>query len=243
MTSRPRESAVSTRARPVSRMKSAFDFLPCSTTISPRRKRRLTTLSAMPCAWSLVEQREQRHAPDQVEIRQHRHREVAFQVRGGRADAADAVKISCFQQSGYCHHIRALTPAGSHPMSDLRVTSRRAPNLPPSMSSPTQHANVLILGSGPAGYTAAIYAARANLKPMLVTGIAQGGQLMTTTDVDNWPADVDGVHGPRPDAALPEARRALRHRRSCSTTSTRSTCRKRPFTLQRRLAAATPATR
>jgi thioredoxin reductase (NADPH) len=59
-----------------------------------------------------------------------------------------------------------------------------------------KHAHVLILGSGPAGYTAAIYAARANLKPMLVTGIAQGGQLMTTTDVDNWPADVDGVMGP-----------------------------------------------
>jgi thioredoxin reductase (NADPH) len=58
------------------------------------------------------------------------------------------------------------------------------------------HAKVLILGSGPAGYTAAIYAARANLKPMLVTGIAQGGQLMTTTDVDNWPADVSGVMGP-----------------------------------------------
>jgi thioredoxin reductase (NADPH) len=65
------------------------------------------------------------------------------------------------------------------------------------MSSPTaRHARVLILGSGPAGYTAAIYAARANLAPMLVTGIAQGGQLMTTTDVDNWPADVDGVMGP-----------------------------------------------
>ena len=59
-----------------------------------------------------------------------------------------------------------------------------------------QHAGVLILGSGPAGYTAALYAARANLKPVLVTGIAQGGQLMTTTDVDNWPADVDGVMGP-----------------------------------------------
>ena len=59
-----------------------------------------------------------------------------------------------------------------------------------------QHAKVLILGSGPAGYTAAIYAARANLSPMLITGIAQGGQLMTTTDVDNWPADVDGVQGP-----------------------------------------------
>jgi thioredoxin reductase (NADPH) len=58
------------------------------------------------------------------------------------------------------------------------------------------HARVLILGSGPAGYTAALYAARANLEPVLVTGIAQGGQLMTTTDVDNWPADVAGVMGP-----------------------------------------------
>lgn len=63
------------------------------------------------------------------------------------------------------------------------------------MSTP-RHARVLILGSGPAGYTAAIYAARANLQPMLITGMAQGGQLMTTTDVDNWPADVDGVQGP-----------------------------------------------
>jgi thioredoxin reductase (NADPH) len=59
-----------------------------------------------------------------------------------------------------------------------------------------QHAEVLILGSGPAGYTAAIYAARANLQPMLITGMAQGGQLMTTTEVDNWPADVAGVMGP-----------------------------------------------
>ena len=59
-----------------------------------------------------------------------------------------------------------------------------------------KHAKVLILGSGPAGYTAAIYAARANLKPLLITGIAQGGQLMTTTEVDNWPADVHGVQGP-----------------------------------------------
>jgi thioredoxin reductase (NADPH) len=58
------------------------------------------------------------------------------------------------------------------------------------------HARVLILGSGPAGYTAAVYAARANLKPVLVTGLAQGGQLMTTTDVDNWPADAMGVQGP-----------------------------------------------
>jgi len=59
-----------------------------------------------------------------------------------------------------------------------------------------RHARLLILGSGPAGYTAAVYAARANLKPLLVTGLAQGGQLMTTTDVDNWPADADGIQGP-----------------------------------------------
>ncbi len=63
------------------------------------------------------------------------------------------------------------------------------------MSSP-RHVQLLILGSGPAGYSAAVYAARANLKPVLITGIAQGGQLMTTTDVDNWPADAEGVQGP-----------------------------------------------
>ncbi|CAG2142948.1 thioredoxin-disulfide reductase [Cupriavidus plantarum] len=60
----------------------------------------------------------------------------------------------------------------------------------------SKHAKVLILGSGPAGYTAAVYAARANLNPVLVTGLAQGGQLMTTTDVENWPADANGVQGP-----------------------------------------------
>ena len=64
------------------------------------------------------------------------------------------------------------------------------------MPAATQHAKVLILGSGPAGYTAAVYAARANLNPVLITGMAQGGQLMTTTEVDNWPADVHGVQGP-----------------------------------------------
>ncbi|MFT0547415.1 thioredoxin-disulfide reductase [Allopusillimonas ginsengisoli] len=63
------------------------------------------------------------------------------------------------------------------------------------MSAP-KHAKVLILGSGPAGYSAAVYAARANLEPVLITGLEQGGQLMTTTDVDNWPADADGVQGP-----------------------------------------------
>ena len=59
-----------------------------------------------------------------------------------------------------------------------------------------KHAKVLILGSGPAGYTAAVYAARANLNPVLITGLEQGGQLMTTTEVDNWPADAAGVQGP-----------------------------------------------
>jgi len=62
--------------------------------------------------------------------------------------------------------------------------------------SDTKHCRVLILGSGPAGYSAAVYAARANLKPVIVTGIEQGGQLMTTTDVDNWPGDVEGLQGP-----------------------------------------------
>ncbi len=65
-----------------------------------------------------------------------------------------------------------------------------------SAASSHRHARVLILGSGPAGYAAAVYAARANLNPVLVTGLAQGGQLMTTTEVDNWPADVQGVQGP-----------------------------------------------
>ena len=64
------------------------------------------------------------------------------------------------------------------------------------MTQTTRHCPLLILGSGPAGYTAAVYAARANLKPVLITGLAQGGQLMTTTEVDNWPADADGVQGP-----------------------------------------------
>ena len=88
--------------------------------------------------------------------------------------------------------------------------------------SNTKHSKVLILGSGPAGYTAAVYAARANLHPTLITGIAQGGQLMTTTDVDNWPADVHGVQGPD------LMQRFLEHpndsrRRSSSTISTQST--------------------
>ena len=60
----------------------------------------------------------------------------------------------------------------------------------------TRHVHLLILGSGPAGYSAAVYAARANLNPVLITGIAQGGQLITTTDVDNWPADANCVQGP-----------------------------------------------
>src|SRR3954466_13026838 len=64
------------------------------------------------------------------------------------------------------------------------------------MSQSTKHCRLVILGSGPAGYSAAVYAARANLEPVLITGLAQGGQLMTTTEVDNWPADAMGVQGP-----------------------------------------------
>ena len=94
----------------------------------------------------------------------------------------------------------------------------------------TKHARVLILGSGPAGYTAAVYAARANLKPVLVTGMAQGGQLMTTTDVDNWPADVRGVQGPE------LMQRFLEHAERFNTEIvfdhiSEVNLRKRPFTL------------
>lgn len=74
--------------------------------------------------------------------------------------------------------------------------------------SDTRHCRVLILGSGPAGYAAAVYAARANLDPVLITGVEQGGQLMTTTDVDNWPGDVEGLQGPElMDRMLRHARR------------------------------------
>jgi thioredoxin reductase len=114
----------------------------------------------------------------------------------------------------------------------IRPCRATAPGLPrPSLrhrhEHPNTHAKVLILGSGPAGYTAAIYAARANLKPVLITGMAQGGQLMTTTEVDNWPADVMGVQGP--DLMQRFQQHAERfNTRSCSTTSTRSTCRSAP---------------
>lgn len=77
----------------------------------------------------------------------------------------------------------------------LVIVNKQIYNLVMTTNIP-KHSKVLILGSGPAGYTAAVYAARANLKPTLITGIAQGGQLMTTTDVENWPADPDGVQGP-----------------------------------------------
>lgn len=77
-----------------------------------------------------------------------------------------------------------------------RYNSVFYPSTENNMSQTPRHCRLLILGSGPAGYAAAVYAARANLKPVLITGLAQGGQLMTTTDVDNWPADADGVQGP-----------------------------------------------
>ena len=93
--------------------------------------------------------------------------------------------------------LRKLSRLPSGCLSVQRCCALRAATISSkSNMSTNQHAKVLILGSGPAGYTAAIYAARANLNPMLVTGMAQGGQLMTTTEVDNWPADVNGVQGP-----------------------------------------------
>ena len=73
------------------------------------------------------------------------------------------------------------------------------------------HHRLIILGSGPAGYTAAVYAARANLKPTLVTGLIQGGQLMTTTDVDNWPGDVEGLQGTRTNGTHVETCRTFRN--------------------------------
>jgi len=97
--------------------------------------------------------------------------------------------------------------------------------------SDLKHCRVLILGSGPAGYAAAVYAARANLKPVMVTGMEQGGQLMTTTDVDNWPGDVEGLQGP----ALME--RMLRHAERFNTEIINdhihtADISKRPFTLE-----------
>jgi thioredoxin reductase (NADPH) len=97
--------------------------------------------------------------------------------------------------------------------------------------SDLKHCRVLILGSGPAGYAAAVYAARANLNPVMVTGIEQGGQLMTTTDVDNWPGDVEGLQGP----ALME--RMLRHAERFNTEVVNdhihtADVSKRPFTLE-----------
>src|SRR5205814_4970757 len=89
----------------------------------------------------------------------------------------------------------ALASAGTYPTS-VRIPALLKPVPQPGLSMTARHSRLLILGSGPAGYTAAVYAARANLKPLLITGLAQGGQLMTTTEVDNWPADAMGVQGP-----------------------------------------------
>jgi thioredoxin reductase (NADPH) len=89
--------------------------------------------------------------------------------------------------------MRQLDEAGST-AGHIMIDQSRILDGIPTMT--TRHCPLLILGSGPAGYTAAVYAARANLKPVVITGLAQGGQLMTTTEVDNWPADADGVQGP-----------------------------------------------
>ena len=96
---------------------------------------------------------------------------------------------------------------------------------------PAKHARLLILGSGPAGYTRGSIRRARQPEAVLITGLAQGGQLMTTTDVDNWPADADGVHGPRADGALPEARRALRDRDHLRPHPHRVDLSQRPFRL------------
>src|ERR1044072_7159921 len=88
-----------------------------------------------------------------------------------------------------------MPPAERAPSGDRAGISFRSRVYMSPSPSPAKHARLLILGSGPAGYTAAVYAARANLRPVVITGLAQGGQLMTTTEVDNWPADFDGVMG------------------------------------------------
>ena len=89
----------------------------------------------------------------------------------------------------------AAAPVGLNIHPTLAATANLL-NFSSSFMSATKHARLLILGSGPAGYSAAVYAARANLDPVLITGIEQGGQLTTTTDVDNWPGDNEGVQGP-----------------------------------------------
>ena len=97
----------------------------------------------------------------------------------------------------------------------------------------SKHSRLIILGSGPAGYTAAVYAARANLNPVLITGMAQGGQLMTTTEVDNWPADAMGVQGPE----LMERFRNMRNAsipKSFSTTSIPRKLTEKPYYADRR---------
>src|SRR5512144_636043 len=89
-----------------------------------------------------------------------------------------------------------MRPAPQRPRSRSVSPNRSIIPMPPLSIGSSKHARLLILGSGPAGWTAAVYAARANLKPVLVTGLQMGGQLMTTTEVDNWPGDVEGLMGP-----------------------------------------------
>ena len=97
--------------------------------------------------------------------------------------------------------------------------------------SDLRHMRLVILGSGPAGYSAAVYAARANLDPVVITGVEQGGQLMTTTDVDNWPGDVEGLQGPELMERLLNGTRNASTLRSSTTIFIRPTFRSRPFRL------------
>jgi len=114
-----------------------------------------------------------------------------------RSIAEDTTTAMGRDPFAYVSKPAARAPATVQPVRLVIYNANRKISIRPALPTmPTRHHRLVILGSGPAGYTAAVYAARANLKPVLITGIAQGGQLMTTTDVDNWPADAAGVQGP-----------------------------------------------
>src|SRR5690242_205070 len=104
-------------------------------------------------------------------------------VKRDAPGAEDSANLQFLHLKIECRHYRACYHAPTPPSPVDSMTS-------------TRHARLIILGSGPAGYSAAVYAARANRAPLLITGVEQGGQLMTTTDVDNWTGDVEGLQGP-----------------------------------------------
>ena len=136
-----------------------------------------------------------------------RKRMMLRRLPGWHGDRHCAAPAGRQRLLGGCFAVRRVVAYHAAPTS-----GRDAPTSEEVYMSDPRHSRLIILGSGPAGYTAAVYAARANRKPLLITGMEQGGQLMTTTEVDNWPGDPHGLHGPGPDGAHARARRALRHR-------------------------------